>query len=540
MPADNKDSPVWIDDPDAAPTARTRLTVVVIGAGPIGLAAAAHLLDRGLEPLILEAGPQVGTSIAQWRHVRLFSPWCLALDPVSVRMLEQTGWISPDLDALPTGGDLLDHYLKPLAGLPALSSRIRLRSTVLAVARDGVDKVRSPGRERLPFLVRIRDQVGDLHDLQARAVIDASGTWNQPNPLGASGLPALGEPKASPHIVYGLPDVLGYDRARYAGRRVAVVGAGHSAAANLLALAELQHQDPRTEITWAIRSAHPRPLVGKGSAKADELPARGQLAIDLAALVGTGHIRLVSGFRIHTVEMADDRIWQVGDQLREGNLPPVRGLRVESDQVIAATGFRPDHSIATELRLGLEPALESPVALGPLIDPNVHTCGTVPVHGIAELAHPEVGYVIVGMKSYGLAPTFLLATGYQQVRSVAAALAGDRADAALPSHEPSATALCAINRDLLATARNRHQWRARPRTIRRDLGDRKRSRLERRHLLPHALTGMQRVQPVGQFAGERRQQPLTNRLVRPLERGMARTVPPRRRGDDPAPCVDLD
>ena len=65
MPADNKASPVWIDDPDTAPTARTRLPVVVIGAGPIGLAAAAHLLDRGLEPLVLEAGPQVGTSIAR-------------------------------------------------------------------------------------------------------------------------------------------------------------------------------------------------------------------------------------------------------------------------------------------------------------------------------------------------------------------------------------------------------------------------------------------------------------------------------------------
>jgi hypothetical protein len=205
MPADNKALPVWIDDPDTAPTARTRLPVVVVGAGPIGLAAAAHLLDRGLEPLVLEAGPQVGTSIAQWRHVRLFSPWCLALDPVSVRMLEQTGWIGPDLDALPTGGDLLDHYLKPLAGLPALSSRTRLRTTVLAVARDGVDKVRSPGRERLPFIVRIRDQAGDLHDLQARAVIDASGTWNQPNPLGASGLPALGEPEAGSRISYGSP-----------------------------------------------------------------------------------------------------------------------------------------------------------------------------------------------------------------------------------------------------------------------------------------------------------------------------------------------
>jgi thioredoxin reductase len=447
--------PIWIDDSNTARTGQIQLPVVVVGAGPVGLAAAAHLLDRGLEPLVLEAGSQVGAAIAQWRHVRLFSPWCLALDPVSVRLLDQIGWIGPDLDALPTGGELIDQYLTPLASLPALVGRIRLRTAVLAVARAGVDKVRDPGRERLPFLVRLRDQHGGVHDLQARAVIDASGTWNRPNPLGASGLPALGELQAGLQIGYGLPDVLGRDRARHAGRRVVVVGAGHSAATSLLALAELQHQAPTTEIAWVIRSTRPRPLVGKGSAQADELPARGRLATDLAALVGAGRIQLVNGFRIHTVELAGDRIRLVGDQMDDDDLRVARTV-VEADQVIAATGFRPDHSIAAELRLGLEPALESPTALGPLIDPNVHTCGTVPVHGIAELAHPEAGYVIVGMKSYGRAPTFLLATGYHQVRSVAAALAGDRAGAEQAGDESSVAALCAINRGL-ATGRSRPQ-----------------------------------------------------------------------------------
>ena len=118
MTRSNDIYPLAIEDPDAAPSARTALPVVVIGAGPVGLAAAAHLLDRGLEPLVLEAGSQVGANIAQWRHVRLFSPWCLALDPVSVRLLEQAGWTGPDPDALPTGADLLDHYLAPLAAIP--------------------------------------------------------------------------------------------------------------------------------------------------------------------------------------------------------------------------------------------------------------------------------------------------------------------------------------------------------------------------------------------------------------------------------------
>jgi thioredoxin reductase len=449
--------PFAIEDPDAAPTARTGLPVVVIGAGPVGLAAAAHLLDRGLEPLVLEAGPQVGANIAQWRHVRLFSPWCLALDPVSVRLPDQAGWTGPDPDALPTGAELLEDYLGPLAALPALASRIRLHTTVVAVARRDLDKVRSPGRDQLPFLVRVRDRDGRLADLQARAVIDASGTWTQPNPLGASGLPALGEADAAGRITYGLPDIGGRDRERYAGRRTVVVGAGHSAATSLLALAELQQQAPGTEVEWAVRSATPRPLVGKGSAEADALPARGRLATDLAALVEAGRIELVSGFRIHSVEPAGYRVRLTGDHVQGDDVLQTRDLVVEADAVIAATGFRPDHAIAAELRLALDPGLESPTALGPLIDSNVHTCGTVPAHGIAELGHPEPGYVVVGMKSYGRAPTFLLATGYQQVRSVVAALAGDPAGATQPHREPPAAALCAINRGLLASARRRRQ-----------------------------------------------------------------------------------
>jgi cation diffusion facilitator CzcD-associated flavoprotein CzcO len=456
MPPDSS-QPVWADDPDATRSARAGLPVVVIGAGPVGLAAAAHLLDRGLEPLVLEAGPNVGANVVQWRHVRLFSPWCLALDPVSVRLLDQAGWTGPDPDALPSGADLLDHYLRPLAALPTLASRIRLHSTVVAVARHDLDKVRSPGRDQLPFLVRVRDRDGRLRDLQARTVVDASGTWTQPNPLGASGLPALGEPEASPFVAYGLPDILGADRARYAGRRVVVVGAGHSAATSLLALAELQHQAPRTQVVWAVRSATPRPLVGKGNAEADELPARGRLATDLAALVDAGRIDLVTGFRIHTVEPAGDRVRLVGNQWHGDDLADADRLAVEADEVVAATGFRPDHTIAAELRLGLEPALESAAALGPLIDPNVHTCGSVPAHGIAELAHPEPGYVVMGMKSYGRAPTFLLATGYQQVRSVVAALAGNHAGATQRDQGPPAAALCAVNRALLAAARQRRR-----------------------------------------------------------------------------------
>jgi NADPH-dependent 2,4-dienoyl-CoA reductase/sulfur reductase-like enzyme len=430
--------PTWTDDPDAAPTDPTSLPVAVIGAGPVGLAAAAQLLDRGLEPLVLEAGSQAGASIAQWAHVRLFSPWRFNLDPASVRLLAAAGWQPPDLGELPTGGDLLDRYLRPLAALPALAGRVRPQHRVTAVTRLGVDKVRSPGRQDLPFAVRVHTPDGE-RELLARAVVDASGTWGQPNPLGAAGVPALGEEQAGAagRILSGLPDILGADRARFAGRRVLVVGAGHSAATSLLALVELSGQVPTTEVVWAVRAAVPRPLVGKGNE--DELPARGQLATDLAALVRRGEIELVTGFRTTSI-----------GQLAGGGLE-VTGLvdggreRLKADLVVAATGFRPDHGITRELRLGLDPALESAAALAPLIDPNVHSCGTVPPHGAGELAHPEPGYFTVGMKSYGRAPTFLLATGYEQVRSVAARLAGDHAAADQVQLQLPATGVCSTN-----------------------------------------------------------------------------------------------
>src|SRR6266571_1735687 len=209
------------------PTSTSRLPVAVIGAGPIGLAAATHLLERGLVPVILEAGDQPGASVAQWRHVRLFTPWCLALDPAAVRLLTSSdgGWTPPDSDALPTGADLLDRYLAPLAATPAIRPHLRLGHAVIGITRQDLDKVRSPGRERLPFVVRVRTRDGEERDLQASAVIDASGTWTHPNPLGAGGLPALGERTAAARglVHTGLPDVLGADRAHFAGGRVLVV-----------------------------------------------------------------------------------------------------------------------------------------------------------------------------------------------------------------------------------------------------------------------------------------------------------------------------
>ena len=386
--------------------------VVVIGAGPVGLAAAAHLHERGLPFTVLEAGPSAGAAVAQWGHVRLFSPWRYDIDHAARRLLTAAGWAEPDPDVLPTGAELVDDYLQPLAKLAPFAAHIRYDARVVAIGRVGVDRVRTAGRERAPFVVR----TATGEDIPATAVIDASGTWRTPNVLGANGLAAHGERAAAGLISPALPDVLGGDRALHAGRHTVVVGAGHSAANTLLALAELAEQEPGTRITWATRGGIDRAV---GGGDADALPGRGALGTGVRRLVDAGRITLVTGFAVRAVAVADGR----------AELTAVDGRRLTADRIVGATGFRPDHSIADELRLDLDPALGCTRALAPLIDPNEHSCGTVRPHGVDELAQPEPGYYAVGMKSYGRAPTFLLATGYEQVRSVAAALTGDWAAA---------------------------------------------------------------------------------------------------------------
>jgi len=329
------------------------LPVVVIGAGPVGLAAAAELAERGITFLVLEAGDSAGAAISQWGHVRLFSPW---------------------------------RY-----------------------ARDGLDKLRTAGREDTPFLIHLADG----SELTARTIIDASGTWSTPNVLGSSGLPAHGEREAAAFIDNALPDVLGSERDQYAGKHTLVIGAGHSAANTLLALAQLAAEEPATTVSWAIRTGTPARTYG--GEEADALPARGALGSRVHALVDSGHISLHPGFSVARLDVVGDTV----------SVTARSGQSLTVERIVSATGFRPDHSIAAELRLDLDPIMGSTRALAPLIDPNEHSCGTVPPHGVDELAHPEAGFYAIGAKSYGRAPTFLMATGYEQARSITAAIAGD-------------------------------------------------------------------------------------------------------------------
>jgi thioredoxin reductase len=391
-------------------------TIAIIGAGPVGLAAATHVLERGLRPIVLEAGERAGHSVRQWGHVQLFSPWEYNIDRAAARLLAPTGWNSPAPDQYPTGAELVERYLEPLATRTALATHIHTSSRVTDISRVGFDKLKTKGRETAAFEIRYQNGHGPKV-VRADAVIDASGSWGSPNPAGANGLHAIGEKQAADRIAYGMPDVLDKDRARYAGKTVAVLGAGHSAIGTLTDLARLAEQIPETRPIWLLRGSDPAKAFGGGVN--DKLAARGELGAAFAALVAAGRIQVEREFRVSHLALE-------GPRLVVGTGGACCGRHLAVDELIVATGFRPDLDFVRELRIQLDSSIECPVALAPLIDPNEHSCGTVRPHGARELAQAEPGFYFAGMKSYGRAPTFLMRTGYEQVRSIAAELAGDR------------------------------------------------------------------------------------------------------------------
>ncbi|MGB1253096.1 MAG: NAD(P)-binding domain-containing protein [Candidatus Promineifilaceae bacterium] len=408
--------------------------VAIIGAGPIGLAAAAHIVSRGGTPLIFEAGPQIANSIRDWGHVHFFSPWKYCVDPTVQAMLEPTGWTHPPADVLPKGDEIVDHYLQPLADLPTIAPHIRTNHKVIAITRRRIDKMKERGRAQAPFIVRAETPNGEQRFL-ASAVIDASGTWTTPNPIGADGLPAIGELQLAKHIRYGIPDVLNKDLGRYADKTVAVVGGGHSAINALLELGDLQADYPNTMLHWILRKKQVADAYG-GLAD-DELPGRGALGVRIKELVDAKRLEVHTPFYIGELSEHNGKVVIGGEK-------EVGLHEIEVDQIIAATGSRPDLHMLRELRIDVDTSVESPTQLAPMIDPNFHSCGSVEPHGYAELAHPEKDFYIVGMKSYGRAPTFLLLTGYEQIRSVVAALDNDMASAKAVELQLPDTGVCCV------------------------------------------------------------------------------------------------
>lgn len=427
---------------------REHLPVAVIGAGPVGLAAAVHLLERGERPLILEAGQGPASTLRTWAHVRMFSPWQALVDPVVGGILESRGWSPPDPNAVPTGAEFIEAYLDPLAALPEVREALRTGRRVLRVGRRGLDKLKGVEREAAPFELVVKRRgngappnsngnevsddrspgaaAGSEERYLAKAVIDASGTFHRPNPLGANGLPASGEEASAERVIHGVPNPRLSDA--FTRRRTAVVGNGDTALNALLALAEVAREEPQTRLTWVVRG---EPMDDRSeTVPSDALPERTRLRRRAHALLDEGLVELTKDFPVGALREEDGGV--VLERLEDpngGSRTHGRNALGPFHRVVAATGSRPDLEMLRELRLDLDPGLECPTALAPLVDPTMHSCETVQPHGYQELRQPESGFFLLGMKSYGRAPGFLLATGYEQVRSVVSALVGDMAGA---------------------------------------------------------------------------------------------------------------
>lgn len=399
---------------------KQHLPIAIIGAGPVGLAAAAQLHRRKLPFIIFEGGTSVGNNLRSWGHVSVFSPWKYNIDEAAKALLQASHWKAPDKDALATGNEIVSQYLQPLADLPQIKPYLRLNTKVLTINRKGIDKMKTYGREQRPFSIKVEVQ-GNYQYYEASAVIDASGTWNQPNPIGSGGVWAQGEEQLKDHIFYGIPDIKGIHLERYKNKSIAVVGSGYSAINALLDLAEIQEQYPETKISWILRKEQVREVYG--GQENDALEGRGKLGIRIQTLVDSGRLHIYTPFHILEVATHQHKIQLIGKHREEDT------VLKDIDEIISNTGSRPNLNMLREVRVDLDAALESVFDLATLIDPNIHSCGTVRPHGERELRHPEKDFYIVGSKSYGRAPTFLMATGYEQVRSIAAYLAGDKQEA---------------------------------------------------------------------------------------------------------------
>ena len=406
-------------------------TVAIIGAGPVGLAAAAHVMERGMTPIVLEAGSEAGHSVRQWQHVQLFSPWEYNVDKAAARLLAPMGWNSPDPGVYPTGAELLDRYIEPLATNTALHDVIRTNSRVSAVGRAGFDKAKTKGREAAPSRsVPERQGSGDAasrrgHRCLGHVEIAKSG-WRR--------RAARDRRARSPaRIAYGMPDVLGRDRKRYAGKTVAVrgrraFGYRDSDGSDRPGAAGVRH---------ATGLAAQRRQSGEGLRRRSQRqagrPGRTRCPFRFArrGRPGPGRGRLSGrrGLRGRRPAKDPDIVRMLRAQRRRRRTD--RSDRLPSGPLVPE-----------QIRLRLDPAIDAPVALAPLIDPNEHSCGTVRPHGARELAQDDPGFYIAGIKSYGRAPTFLMITGYEQVRSIVADIDGDKEAAARVELELPETGVC--------------------------------------------------------------------------------------------------
>jgi len=384
--------------------------VAVIGAGPLGLEAALYARRLGHDVTLYERDT-VAENVRRWGHVAMFSPWRMNTSPLARAELRRRGWSSPDPERFPSGRQFREGYLLPLSEV--LAGSMRTGVEVAGVARSGLLKNEAVGgtlRSGRSFRLLLRPRGRREEWAEADVVIDASGVFGNPAALGHGGLPAPGEAALGSEINRGPPDVLGADLHRFAGKTVLVLGAGHSAATSVVALVRLQADEPSTRIVWCYRSERAAPL---DEIPDDPLPGRSGLAREANRLAGErpGGLEVVAGVMVESIERSKGRL------LIE-LAGPGGPRRIEADRIIACTGYRPDHSLSRELQSHFCYASEGSMRLAAKLLGASADCLAAPKGGPDLLRHPEPDFFVIGQKSYGRNPAFLIATGREAVRDL--------------------------------------------------------------------------------------------------------------------------
>jgi thioredoxin reductase len=388
--------------------------IAVLGAGPVGIEAALRGVRRGFDVFVCEQG-DIGDNVLAWGHVRMFSPWHMNVSDLGAELLQDPGLRTEEC---PTGREYAERYLLPLARRPELRGRIHAGERVVAVSRRGALKgelIGEPARGRRPFRILTEDRAGRERTREADVVLDCTGIYRVPNALGDGGIPAPGERRAGRLISHEIDDVTGHDRTRYAGKRILLVGNGHSAAHSAVALSELAAREPKTRIVWAVRSGRPPVAEIAGDPLAER--ARVVRAANALAEGGSPALELVPGAVVDSLEPAGAGIrvfLRVGEEIRA----------LEVDRILANVGCGPDNSLYRELQVHECYASRGPMKLAAaLLGERSADCLTQQSKGVEVLRSPETDFFLLGAKSYGRSPGFLVRVGFAQVREVYEALA---------------------------------------------------------------------------------------------------------------------
>jgi len=401
----------------------TPARIAIIGAGPLGLEAALYARFLGYDVDLYERG-RVAEHIRKWGHVRMFTPFGMNSTPLAIGALQtqDPAWKRPAADELLSGHDYCARYLVPLSQADLVVDSLREQTEVLAVGRDELlkgDLVGDPGREEFDFVLLIRTPENVEKTVRADVVLDCSGVLAERNALGLGGLPARGERELRSKIIDTVPDVLGADRARFANRRLLVVGAGFSAATTVAAVAELTKSAPQTSVVWATRRDRQPPIRRVPN---DALPERDRIAQTANALV----LDPDSGCVHRPACWVDEVRWSnETKQFQVTFAGEIPGLET-FDEVAALVGYRPDLELLRELQVHTCYATEGPMKLAAALAANPSPdCLKQAQPGPAALFNPEPHLYILGSKSYGRYPQFMIQTGLKQIVELFTIL-GDR------------------------------------------------------------------------------------------------------------------